>query len=630
MSIVDASGYAEAGNAIFPIAALSACAGFLLIGILAFAYLRISFGGALYSLIAFLGLAGFAYLVCEIGVVAAGYSGLPLAGMWFHRAQASVVAFFLLPLFVRNLVGMNPVSRRIMGVVTAIGAIACAAIVSLAFLVPDSLVSFVKEPLAESVRPWNIGRGTPGPLYAVREYLVGAISALCVGLLAKEIIQGSRQRHMFMALIGALVAICSGLLDLVIAAVERPVGLYTIRVFSWFGPGLTVFTLLSMIGALSWFIDRAKEIERARKLESLGVLAGGIAHDFNNLLTGVLGNASLLLESEGLSAEDRGLVEEIEAAGKRAKGLTGQLLAFARGNAPVRAVASLRDIVMETATFALRGSKVRLELEFPSELWNVYADTGQIAQVIQNLAINAKEAMPKGGKLFVKARNEVIGDSHHGLKPGRYVRLEVIDEGPGVAPELAGRVFDPYVSTKERGSGLGLAVCHSVMSKHEGSIELDSSAQGGAAFVLRFPATKDAVAAKSERGGQEMKFSGAALVMDDDDIVRAAAVKMLERLGLRCVEARDGAAAIEAYRSARLAGSSFALALLDLTVPGGMGGVECARSLKAEGASFPMIVSSGYSEGPGMANWAAEGFSGIVRKPYTYDEIRAAVACALD
>jgi PAS domain S-box-containing protein len=368
-----------------------------------------------------------------------------------------------------------------------------------------------------------------------------------------------------------------------------------------------------------------EELSRAQRLESLGVLAGGLAHDFNNILTGILGNLSLarvLVGGEHPAARRLG---ECEKAARRAADLTRQLLTFARGGAPVRKSVDAAALVEEAISFVLGGSTVRGVADLPPDLWRLHADEGQLTQILHNLLLNAKQAMPSGGTVTVRGSNVRLDAPGPGsLPPGRYVRLEVRDTGTGIPPEVIGRVFDPYFTTKPGGTGLGLSSVYSIVRRHGGDVQVSSASGEGTAFVVLLPAAPEngpEVSAPPPEKSVLCPSKGRVLVMDDEEMIRELATGMLEALGYAALACPDGAAAVDAYRRAREAGAPFDAVLLDLTVPGGMGGKEAAAQLLALDPQALLIVSSGYSNDPVVAEHRAAGFAGAVVKPYSLERL---------
>jgi PAS domain S-box-containing protein len=363
---------------------------------------------------------------------------------------------------------------------------------------------------------------------------------------------------------------------------------------------------------------------RAAKLESIGTLAGGIAHDFNNLLTGVLGNVGMAKFNIKPSDPSYEILDEAEKATVRARDLTQQLLTFARGGKPVTRLIDINTLIKETATFTLRGSQVKMALSLPRNIWRIEADEGQISQVIQNLIINAQEAMPGGGVLSISAVNTVI-DKVKGLplKSGNYVEIKVKDTGTGMSREQLQRVFEPYFTTKQRGSGLGLTSAFSIVRNHKGFLNAESVPGKGSTFHVYLPASK-----KILKGGKKMtaeikgKAGGRILVMDDEPIIQRMLKQMLTLLGYEVVITADGAAAVDQFSTAFDGGNAFDVVIMDLTIPGGMGGKEAVKKLLEKDPAAKVIVSSGYATDPIMSEYKKYGFSAVVAKPYTINQLQ--------
>ncbi|NDA67505.1 MAG: PAS domain S-box protein, partial [Verrucomicrobia bacterium] len=374
-----------------------------------------------------------------------------------------------------------------------------------------------------------------------------------------------------------------------------------------------------------------EERVRASKLDSLGILAGGIAHDFNNILTAVIGNVSFarLFCQPGEKQFER--LEEAEKAALRAKDLATQLLTFAKGGAPVRQTASLVELIRDSTSFALRGSNVRCEFHPAPDLWPVEVDQGQFSQVIQNLVINAVQAMPNGGVIRVSADNLTLeADSPLGLAPGRYCRVTVKDHGIGIKPEHLSKVFDPYFTTKEKGTGLGLATSYSIVKKHDGIIAADSTLGVGSEFHVYLPASDKPVKPVQPVQPAPVQGQGRILVMDDEELIRELAQTALEFLGYQVDTVADGEACIKAYVTARDEGRPYAAVIMDLTIPGGMGGKEAIQKLLEIDPEVRAIVSSGYSHGPEMANHKQHGFRGMVGKPYKVEELAREITAVVN
>ncbi len=358
------------------------------------------------------------------------------------------------------------------------------------------------------------------------------------------------------------------------------------------------------------------ELIKAQKLESLGVLAGGIAHDFNNLLMGILGNISLARLGP---ADADAVLSQAEKACLRAQDLTRQLLTFARGGAPVKKAFDLGPLLEETARFALRGSAATCEFALPPDLWPVAADSGQIAQVVHNLLLNAVQAMDRAGAIRVKAENRVVSDRRAEplLAPGRYVRVAVSDQGVGIPPEILGSIFDPFFSTKIRGTGLGLAVCYSIIKNHSGRLTVESHPGRGSTFSFYLPAAPDAAPPEEAPLPAARAGRGRVLLIDDEELVATAVGRMLERLGYSSAWARDGREGVEMYSRELSAGRPFDAVVVDLTIPGGMGGKEAITVLRRLDPDVRAVVSSGYSNDPIVADYASYGFRAALAKPFT-------------
>jgi signal transduction histidine kinase/CheY-like chemotaxis protein len=364
------------------------------------------------------------------------------------------------------------------------------------------------------------------------------------------------------------------------------------------------------------------ELQRSSRLESLGILAGGIAHDFNNLLTVIMGNLTLAKLDAAGNPEVTPWLQAAEQGGMRARDLTMQLLTFAKAGDPVRKAVVLSEIVREAAEFVLHGSKVRCEFEIEADLWPADADKGQIGQVVQNVIINGIQAMPDGGKMRVSLGNALVAaGAVADLAAGRYLKLCVTDSGVGIKPELLPHIFDPYFTTKAQGSGLGLATVYSIVKKHLGRIEVESQPGQGTTFRIWLPAAHGTPAAAVHPSELPMQLSGRVLVMDDEEAIRRSAMALLQHVGLEASAVSDGAEALREYSAAQAAGRPFDLVILDLTVPGGMGGQETIEKLRQINPRVRAIVSSGYSRDPVLAQYRAHGFLGMVPKPYDLTEL---------
>ncbi len=369
---------------------------------------------------------------------------------------------------------------------------------------------------------------------------------------------------------------------------------------------------------------------QAQKMESLGILAGGIAHDFNNLLTVILGNLSLAKMMPDNRAKTLDILAESEKASLQAKQLTQQLLTFSKGGAPVKTPVPITKIIRDSADFAMRGSNVRSEISIPEDLWHVEVDEGQINQVISNMVINANQAMPDGGTVRVQCENVIV---KHGttlpLDPGRYVRISIKDHGTGISEEHTHKIFDPFFTTKPKGSGLGLATAYTIVKRHSGHIDVESRVNSGTTFNIHLPACQSGASGETimeEKHEKQIPVDNSGdmqriLVMDDETDIRNLVGDVLTHFGHTVAFASDGAAAIELYRSAMNSGQPFDVVIMDLTIPGGVGGKEAIKELLEMDPEVRAIVSSGYSNDPIMADFKSYGFTGVVAKPYEIREL---------
>jgi PAS domain S-box-containing protein len=375
-----------------------------------------------------------------------------------------------------------------------------------------------------------------------------------------------------------------------------------------------------------------RELQKTQKLESVGILAGGIAHDFNNILAAILGNIDLAIHRLGGKDEKiTPLLLDAEKASLRAKGLTQQLLTFARGGSPIRRTVSLEGIIKDSAVFVLRGSNVRCDVQVPEDLWLVEVDPGQMSQVVQNMILNAREVMKEGGTVTISARNYEgrVEELHTTLT--RWVEMTIADKGPGMTTAVSEHLFDPYFTTKEKGSGLGLSICHSIISQHKGTIRVASTPGAGTTFTILLPAGSGKGAAQEEQKKEPVVSRKGAriLVMDDEEMVRNIASEMLVHLGLAPELVHEGKQAVASYQEAMDQGRKFDLVIMDLTIPGGMGGKDAVREILQLDQNARVIVSSGYSNDPVMSAFETYGFCAAVIKPFQLQELAEAVNTAL-
>ena len=397
---------------------------------------------------------------------------------------------------------------------------------------------------------------------------------------------------------------------------------------------------------------REEELQKASRLESVALLAGGIAHDFNNILTTVLGHIAL---AKNRTVPPETVINTVEKGCLYATDLTRQLLSFAKGSVPNRRVEPISEIIQESVDFGLHGTRLRCVFDLPDDLLPVEVDRNQIHQVINNLVINAAQATRENGTLRVSAHNVSITYEQPvaTLAPGRYVQISIQDNGSGIPPEHLSRIFDPYFTTKEAGSGLGLASAYSIIKKHDGLLQVESEVGQGTTFFIYLPAhepratldlpmlTPPPTALTSITLSDTMNtrkvedlppsVPGAMapdqhrekyiLFMDDEEILQELVSAMLSYLGYEVVCASDGVEAIEHYQRARAAERPFSIVMVDLTVPGGMGGFETVQRLRALDPDMKAVVSSGYSNDPILANYKQHGFSGVIAKPYQMAEL---------
>ncbi len=369
-----------------------------------------------------------------------------------------------------------------------------------------------------------------------------------------------------------------------------------------------------------------KELQKMQKLESIGTLASGIAHDFNNILMGVFGNIAMAKMELPEHHPVLSFLTEAEKSMERARRLTSQLLTFAKGGDPIKEDVCLIDLVKEIIEFDLVGSKIKPVFQYDDNLWTARIDKGQIEQVFSNLAINAKEAMPDGGHLYITLENVEMSDNLlPGLSSGKYIKVTVHDEGIGIPESHLDQIFDPYFTTKQTGNGLGLATVYSIIHKHHGYIHVDSAVDQGTTMTIYLPASYVQTARKEEKPDTDSvssKRSARVLVMDDEKAIREVVSVLLKKVGFSVEAVEDGAQVIERYREAMERNEPFDVVIMDLTIPGGMGGKEAIKSLLTLDPGAKAIVSSGYTDDPIMANYTEYGFKGVAVKPYTITKLR--------
>jgi len=366
-----------------------------------------------------------------------------------------------------------------------------------------------------------------------------------------------------------------------------------------------------------------QELLRSTKLDSLGTLAGGIAHDFNNLLQGIFGYISMAKLTYDDKEKSLAMLEQAEKALHQSVNLTSQLLTFSKGGKPVKKVVDIQPVIENSVAFALSGSRNTYKITTGADLHAIEADEGQIGQVIQNIVLNADQAMPLGGMIRVSVRNLPAAT----LVPaadlqGDLVEISIRDQGTGIPEEHLKRIFDPYFTTKEKGSGLGLATSYSIIKNHGGLIRVQSEVGKGTVFFIYLPASRAKGDKPINPAIPRAKRTGRILVMDDEEMIRAVAGELLVSFGHDVAFADKGESALEEYCAAREAGRPFDLVILDLTIRGGMGGMETMRKLVEIDPNVKAVVSSGYSDDAVLSNYREYGFRAFLKKPYNVQELQ--------
>jgi PAS domain S-box-containing protein len=388
------------------------------------------------------------------------------------------------------------------------------------------------------------------------------------------------------------------------------------------------------LGIVRDITDRKRleqELLKSHKLESIGTLAGGIAHDFNNLLQGIFGYISMAKLTHDQKEKSLAMLEQAEKALHRSVNLTSQLLTFSKGGKPVKKVLALRPLIENSVAFALSGSRNTYEIVIDGSLRAIEADEGQIGQVIQNIVLNADQAMPLGGRITITARNIPASatDCLPGAATGNVLEITIQDQGTGIPAEHLSRIFDPYFTTKEKGSGLGLATTYSIIKNHGGVITVASELGKGTTFTICLPASGASAEREEASARLAVGNKGRILVMDDEQVVREVTAELLRSLGHEVVLADRGEAAVMQYKTAMAEGRPFDIVILDLTVRGGMGGAEAVKKLREVDPNVKAIMSSGYSDDAVTADYRRQGFTAFLKKPYKVEELQSTLNALL-
>ena len=369
-----------------------------------------------------------------------------------------------------------------------------------------------------------------------------------------------------------------------------------------------------------------EEFQRIERLESIGTLAAGIAHDFNNILTGIYGNIAIAEMDIPEGHRSLKYIKQAQESMDRATKLTKQLLTFSKGGVPIKESVQLSEVIMEVVKFDLSGSNVKPIFDIEENLYSVEVDKGQIQQVFSNLTINANQASPNGGHLYVSMSNEVINEKEiTNLTSGNYIKITVRDEGSGISQENIDKIFDPYFTTKETGNGLGLATTYSIIKKHNGEIQIDSELGKGTTFSIYLPSVKTQNKIE-EREAMENTLNTdktpKILLMDDEESICKLVSRMMTRIGYEIKTVSHGEEAVAEYKESFEKNEAYDVVILDLTIPGKMGGLEAVKLLLELNPNVKVIVSSGYSSESDMGNWKEQGFKKFINKPYTMQMLK--------
>ena len=373
-----------------------------------------------------------------------------------------------------------------------------------------------------------------------------------------------------------------------------------------------------------------QQVQKAQHLESLGLVAGGIAHDFNNVLTAILGNLELVRMELPPESEGHDHLAQANQAISRATGLTSQLLTFSKGGKPVKQLVQIETLIHAALQSGRDADRVKCGCEINGQLWPVQADPNQLNQVLTQLLENARQSMTEGGRITVHADNcSLAAEAGVPLSPGRYLKIQVVDAGTGIPSEHLEKIFDPYFTTKPTATGLGLSIAFSIIKKHQGHIAVSSAAGAGSTFTFWLPASDNcpqpavtAALVKPAPTRSATRISRRVLVMDDEDIIRRLATALLQHFGHEVDSAADGLEALNKHQAAKAKGKPFDIIIMDLTIPNGLGGRETIKQLRQLDTEVKVVVSSGYSDDPIMANHQAYGFNEAMPKPYSFDKLQ--------
>lgn len=377
---------------------------------------------------------------------------------------------------------------------------------------------------------------------------------------------------------------------------------------------------------------REEELLKIKKLESVGVLAGGIAHDFNNILTAILGNISLADIYIEKDHKAHRLLKKAEEASIQAKDLTQQLLTFSKGGDPVKETRSIKQVIIDSADFVLHGSNVTCRYAIPDDLWLADIDKGQISRVIQNIVINARQAMPEGGNITISCENiaDIAKETALSLPKEKYIKITIADTGTGIPEKHIDKIFDPYFTTKQEGSGLGLTITHSIITKHDGHIAVRSKSGEGTTFTIYLPASAKQISRDVKVQAPGRTAHAVVLVMDDEEMIRDLAKEMLVHFGYEVLQAKDGNEAVAIFRKHYHSNHPVDIVIMDLTVRGGMGGEEAVKEILKIDPNARVIVSSGYANDPVIANYRQYGFKAAIGKPFGMARLHETINAVLE